>query len=298
MQSIVWIAAYPKSGSTWLRALLTNYLRDGDSPASINELTAGMLHERRLFDEYLGLPSSDLTDEETLRLRPRLFEHVSRELPRPWFVTVHDAYVRTAAGPLFPPAATAGALVLVRNPLDVAVSYAHHLQRSIDRTVELMNRSGGVRSRPRRRILPIFEDLAFSWSRFITSWLESGVPAHVVRYEDLLADPETTFGGVVRFAGLAHDAARVARAVAHARFDGLQEQEKRDGFHGRQAAAPTFFRAGRAGDWRSALTPDQVRALVAAHAEVMHRFGYLGEAEAFLAANPAGDASAPARLPA
>ena len=297
MQSIVWIAAYPKSGSTWLRALLTNYLRDSDSPASINDLTAGMLHERRLFDEYLGVTSSDLTDEEALRLRPRLFELMSRELPRPWFVTVHDAYVRASTGPLFPATATAGAVVLLRNPLDLAVSYAYHLQWSVDRTVALMNRSGGARSTPRKRILPIFEDLAFSWSGFVGSWLESGLPLHVVRYEDLLCDPGTEFGAVARFAGLDQDAARVSRAVAHARFDRLRAQEERDGFGGRQPAAPTFFRAGRAGDWRRALTPDQVRSLVTQHAAMMERFGYLREAEAFLTAGFAPDAPAPARLP-
>ncbi|MYD86896.1 MAG: sulfotransferase domain-containing protein [Acidobacteria bacterium] len=298
MQSLVWIAAYPKSGSTWLRALLTNYLRDADTPASINELAAGMLHERRLFDEYLGIPSSDLTAEETLRLRPQLYELLAREVPRPWFVTVHDACVRTPAGLLFPPAATAGAIVLVRNPLDIAVSYAHHLGRPIGRTVTVMNRSVLLPKTPRRRILPIFEDLLLSWSRFVTSWLESGLPVHTVRYEDMLADPATAFGAVVRSAGLEHDPARLARAIAAARFDRLQAQEERDGFNGRQPQAPNFFRAGRAGDWRNALTPAQVRSLAAAHADVMARFGYLDEAEAFLAADATGDAAALPRLPA
>ena len=281
--SIVWIAAYPKSGSTWLRAVLTNYLRDAASPASINDLAGAMFHERLLFDEYLGLPSSDLTDEEVLRLRPRLYELLARELPRPWFVTVHDACVRTESGPLFPAAATAGAVALVRNPLDIAVSYAHHLGRPIGRTLKVMNRPDTLPKTTRRGILPIFEDLLFSWSGFVTSWLESGLPLHLVRYEDMLTDPAAAFGGVVRFAGLDHDPARLARAVGHARFDRLRAQEERDGFSERHARAPSFFRAGRAGDWKTALTADQVRTLVAAHAPVMARFGYLREAEAFLA---------------
>ena len=294
--SIVWLAAYPKSGSTWLRALLTNYLRDGDSPASINHLAGAMLHERRLFDEYIGLPSSDLTDEEVLRLRPRLYELLARELRRPWFVTVHDACLRGSAGPLFPPAATAGAVALVRNPLDIAVSYAHHLQRPVGETVALMNRLGVLPSAPRRRILPIFEDLGFSWSGHVASWLESDLPMHVVRYEDMLKDSETAFGAVVRFAGLEYDPTRLARAIGHARFDRLRAQERRDGFTGRRPVAPTFFRAGRAGDWRTELTADQVRSLVAAHGPMMARLGYLDEAEAFLAA--ADDARTPRTRPA
>ena len=139
--SIVWLASYPKSGNTWLRTFLTSYLKNDGTPASINELIGPLVTSRALFDEYLGLPSSDLAPGEILRLRPLLHELLAAELPRPTFFKVHDACIHTAGGPLFPRAATAGAVYLVRNPLDVAVSYAHHLQWSIDRTVEEMNRS-------------------------------------------------------------------------------------------------------------------------------------------------------------
>ena len=33
-RTIVWLASYPKSGNTWLRAFLANYLFEGDGPAS------------------------------------------------------------------------------------------------------------------------------------------------------------------------------------------------------------------------------------------------------------------------
>ena len=105
---------------------------------------------------------------------------------------------------------------------------------------------------------------------------------HVVRYEDMLADPAAAFGGVVRFAGLEWDAPRLARAIDHAHFDRLRAEEEAVGFGERQPTAPSFFRAGRRG-WRRALAPSQVRALVDAHAPVMERFGYLREAEEFLA---------------
>ena len=287
--SIVWLASYPKSGNTWLRTFLTSYLKNDGTPASINELIGPPVTSRALFDEYLGLPSSDLAPGEILRLRPLFHELLAAELPRPTFFKVHDACIHTAGGPLFPRAATAGAVYLVRNPLDVAVSYAHHLQWSIDRTVEEMSRSEITSARHRRRLHQDFPDSKLSWSRNVSSWVEADLPVHVVRYEDLLADPVEAFGAVVRFAGLAWDRSRVARAVEHARFDRLRAQEERDGFRIRQPTAPSFFRSGRAGDWRSALSPRQVRALVEAHGPVMKRFGYLKEAEAFLAGATSAD---------
>ena len=79
------------------------------------------------------------------------------------------------------------------------------------------------------------------------------------------------------------DPARLARAVDNARFDRLRAQETRTGFQERQPTAPSFFRSGKAGGWRTRLTPQQVRALLEEHAPVMERFGYRREAEAFLA---------------
>ena len=313
--SIVWLASYPKSGNTWLRAVLTNYLRDDGGPASINALVnwpAAGDHET--FGDLVGLDASDLTPDEILRHRPRFHELLVRNASEssaggrrsaPPLIKVHDAYVHTGDGAaLFPKAVTSGAVYLVRNPLDVAVSYAHHRQGSIDDTVRRMNDpaavepevvAGGMHSR-----LP--QPLG-TWSGHVSSWLDQKqLPLHVARYEDLLADPAAGFGAIVRFAGLDRDgtrprepgrpsaSARLAQAVGHAAFSRLRAQEEESGFFEKQPTAPSFFRAGVAGAWRAALTPEQVRALVDAHGPVMARLGYLREAEAFLA----GDAGQPA----
>ena len=68
---LVRLASYPKSGSTWLRAVLTNYLRDDAEPAAINALIGRPLAgDRDAFDETLRLESSDRTQDEVLRYRP------------------------------------------------------------------------------------------------------------------------------------------------------------------------------------------------------------------------------------
>ena len=206
---------------------------------------------------------------------------------RPMFVKVHEACLPTAAGPLFPPAATAGVVYLVRHPGDVAVSFAHHQQWSIDRTVAEMNRPEAALAPEGRRIASMLPQPLSTWSGHVTNWLESGLPLHLVRYEHMLADPERAFAAVLRFAGFDPDPGRLAADGGRAGFERLRAQEERVGFRERQPSAPSFFRSGAAGDWRDALTPEQVRALVEAHG-VMARFGYLREAEAFLAGAATG----------
>ena len=283
---IVWLASYPKSGNTWLRALLTNYLNEEDEPASINSLAGHPeLLLREEFDERIGLSSADLTPEEILDYRSRLHEQLGAELTRLSFYKVHDAFLRTAGGALlFPPGATHGAVYLVRNPLDVAVSYAHHWNWSMARAVVELCRPEAALSQHSSGIHYLLPQPLLTWSSHVESWLEQReLPVHVARYEDLLADTDAVFAEILRFIGLEPDAGRVTGAVADSRFEQLRAQEERFGFGEKPRTCRSFFRAGRAGSWRDELSREQVRTLTDTHAGAMERFGYLREAEAFLA---------------
>lgn len=293
---IVWIAAYPKSGTTWTRAVLTNYLRDDDEPASINALAGGWgVSNRDNFDELIGIDSADLRPDELERHMPAFRELLARSLSarppdgalggarEPHFAKTHEAYRGPLGGARFPANGAARVIYLTRNPLDVAVSYAHHLQRSIDQTIQWMNDPAADEAPALRNIRKLLPSPLTTWSSHVSSWLaQEAMPMHSAHYEDLLADPHAGFGAIVRFAGLAWDRARLNRAIRNAAFPRLQAQEAESGYGERQQTAPSFFRAGVAGSWRTALTREQVRAVVDAHGTAMRQLGYLREAEAFL----------------
>ena len=301
---ICWIAGYPKSGSTWLRAVLTNYLQDGAEGASINALVGEWgRNSRGNFDELIGIDSADLRPEEAAQHLPRFRELLAQALsarPRrdramlsPHFAKTHEAFRGPVGGARFSSAGTVGAVYLVRNPLDVAVSYAHHLQWSVDWTLQRMANPAADEVSARSGIRRLLPNPLRTWSEHAASWLDQRLlPTCVTRYEDLLADPHTGFGRIVRFAGLAWDADRLARAIDHAAFSRLRAQEAEQGFKERQQTAPNFFRAGVAGSWRDVLTRRQVEACVDAHRPMMARLGYLREAEAFLASASAECAGA------
>lgn len=296
---IVWIAAYPKSGTTWLRTMLSNYLSHGDAPASINALVGQWgASARDKFDQLMGIDSSDLRPDELARHLPAFRELLADAVctqpigaiesaagPRlPYFAKTHEAFQGPVGGPRFSAVGTVGAIYLVRNPLDVAVSYAHHLQLPIEQTIRRMNRPDADEVPAVSGIRNLLPNPLRTWREHVASWVDQKlVRTCVVRYEDMLSDPLAAFGKVVRFAGLQLQAGRLQRAVDHAAFPRLQAQEAERGFGERQQTAPCFFRAGVAGDWRRVLTRDQVQALVDAHGPMMARFGYLREAEAALA---------------
>jgi hypothetical protein len=59
VKSIVWLASYPRSGNTWARAVLTNFLRPSGRPAPINDLLVRSAASRALFDDWVGFQASE-----------------------------------------------------------------------------------------------------------------------------------------------------------------------------------------------------------------------------------------------
>jgi aryl sulfotransferase len=284
VSGIYWLASYPKSGNTWLRALLTNYRGDGGEPATLDELEgAGVASSREVFDDCTGLESADLTPRQIDHYRPSVYETLAVESDEPLFLKIHDAYTyNDDARPIVPKQATAGAIYLIRNPLDVAVSYAHHRNRPIDDTICVMRRYDAMLAGSDRPTDYLPQRL-LSWSGHIRSWVdEAGLNLHVVRYEDMVRAPVETFAGAVRFLGLDFDLDRVRRAVEFSSFAELQSQELAHGFCEKPPTAPSFFREGRAGAWRAHLTDAQVQQVIADHHAVMCRFGYLSPSNEIL----------------
>ncbi len=279
MSRIIWLASYPKSGNTWLRILLTNYLNDSDAPADINDLTDGPIASARLwFDEWVGIEASALNDNVIERLRPDVYRCLAREATDTLYMKVHDAWSRTdRSEPLFPADVTAGVIYILRNPLDLAASCAHHWGVSVTRAVENLCNPDFVTARSLSSLTDQLRQSLQSWSGHVRSWVdESGLRVLLIRYEDLCRDSQATFGEVVRFCNLPWDTARVRKAVAFSDFSELQRQEQRQGFRERSVVATgPFFRRGQAGSWRDELPPDLARRLIDTHAETMRRFGYL-----------------------
>jgi len=280
LSKIVWLASYPKSGNTWLRAFIANFQSDGDVPADINNLNIwGISSDRRTADDALGVECSDLTPEEIDRYRPALYRNVAHRSERTLFIKTHDAYILNSdAEPLIPQDVTSAAVYLVRNPLDVALSFAHHEAKALDYIIDRMALDTATLAGRHDRLHSQLHQRLLSWSRHVASWLDQrAIRLHVMRYEDMCRHPVEAFRGAVRFLGLEDDLARVRRAASFSSFETLRQQELAHGFKERPFEAASFFRSGRVGAWREILSDKQVERLVLDHGPVMGRLGYLSE---------------------
>lgn len=276
--TIGWIVSYPKSGNTWLRLMLSS-LMEGGIPVDINRIGGdfGVASHMEL-DELLVVESSELFADERVAAQPSLNAAIATDTGQGLVLRkVHDRYWRTPAGEAaFPAPVSRCAVYMVRDPRDVAVSFAHHRGSPVDRIIEMMVDRSAMLSVSEDRQRRQLEQPLGDWSGHVLSWLDQpDIPVMLLRYEDLAADPERWLRAVADHLGIATDERTVTAAVAAARFDVLRAQEQERGFKERQVGSTApFFRQGTAGDWRRRLTPEQAARIEADHRLVMDRLGY------------------------
>jgi hypothetical protein len=274
MGSILWLASYPKSGNTWLRVFLANLVANRRDPVPLAELPRYGEDEAlpELYARRAGRSSPDLDLEQIAALRPLVHADIAARHAGIVFVKTHNLQGDFHGHPLHNPQVTFGAIYVVRNPLDVAISMSHHFQVDLDTAIERLGNEAVATGNGELFVSQILR----SWSSHVASWVDTAGPrVLVLRYEDLLEKPVKWFGKVARLVGLGQDRARLERAIDHAGFRVLAGMEKRDGFVEAAGASARFFREGRSNQWREALSRDQVARIVAAHRKQMARFGYV-----------------------
>jgi hypothetical protein len=274
MGNILWLASYPKSGNTWIRAFLANIVANRSTPLPLSELPDyGRLEaDPELYSRVAGKPSTQLSFDELCALRPAVAAAIVAEAPRTVFVKTHSMAGVHDGTPLIAPQGTAGAIYVVRNPLDVAVSMTHHFGITLDEAIE----------RLANPLVATANDAMFvtqllgTWSFHVKSWADlSSERVLVLRYEDLVEKPAKQFAKVAKLVGIGQDRARIERAARHSGFGMLSSLEKKHGFIEVSDKAPRFFRAGKMNQWREAMSREQVQRVIDAHREQMQRFGYV-----------------------
>lgn len=295
MGGIIWLASYPKSGNTWMRAYLHNLLRNPPKPASINELDKFCLGESASI-WFVGPAHGDvgprdpmtLTAEEAMARRPVAHHLMTRVSKDSVFAKTHNMLGEWKGHPLHNMSVTAGGIYVVRNPLDVVLSMVDHFGVDIDGAIDRLSDTNAVTDLSADHV-PEYHG---SWSLHVDSWTGHPNPQlHVVRYEDLEQKPFKTFLGVAKFLGLNPPKERVNKAIKFASFKELKRQEQTGGFKERSEHADSFFGRGKSGNWRNVLSDEQVTRICTDHGAMMDKFGYLPKSHKHLASSAQGPAS-------
>ncbi|PLK43453.1 sulfotransferase domain-containing protein [Emticicia sp. TH156] len=274
---IVWLASYPKSGNTWFRSFLSALI--GTRELDINNLeTDGIFSGKNNLEMALDIDSDYINQKEAENYKRIAFRYLSAENCRLLYVKIHDAFTYSEFDklPLVPEEPTKMAIYLIRNPLDIAVSLANHLDDSIDNAIEkfLTNQKSSFGTTKNLGIKQFYQPLG-TWSGHVESWLKHpSFPVHFIRYEDLKIRPFETFKAAVTAIGLQVTDEKIQEAIELTKFEKLKKQEEQSGFKEKQVPDKSFFFKGESGRWKEELSTKQIEKIREANQPMMEHFGY------------------------
>jgi len=275
-QQIVWLASYPKSGNTWLRMFLDAYfLGDVDINEVVTSVTDDLAARHQIGDgsdvRTLPVEIQQLTRPMAL-LRLVMAFNANKFANMPLFVKTHNPNLVANGIDLLPVALTRSTIYLVRDPRDVAPSFARHTGTSVDKAIDgMLNRHNVLREDDADSTKTA--DVLSSWPTHANSFKaddQHGVL--LVRYEDLKKEPERGFKAILNHAGVPVDEDRIFKAIETTRLENLRDQEEQQGFKEASPYAERFFRRGKGKD---ELTKAQRVKIENKMGRMMKRLGYL-----------------------
>jgi hypothetical protein len=237
----VFLTSYPRSGNTWMRFLVGNFVHQSEPVTFLNL-------ERILPDMYIH------SDREM------------RNLPRPRVIKSHECFDPRYKRIVY----------IVRDPRDVAVSnYYWELKKGS------FPDGFPIQDFVPRWMSSQYWPRLGCWGDHVTSWLSTrrNHPDFVlIRYEDLMAHPQRELGRVARLLKLDPTPDRLGRAVDLSSADRMRQLENREGGKWLQTKytrqdAP-FVRKASAGGWKSVLPNESVTLIEATWGHSMSELGY------------------------
>ena len=275
--NIIWLASYPKSGNTWIRIFLQQILGSNESEIGIPDLNEiPIASNRNLIDHYLGVNSSDLLPDEIKEYRPEVYRMLSAESEELRVLKVHDAFTLMSEGNLmFPAEITKAVIYVVRNPLDVAVSYSYHTGKSFQAIIDQMNDPEFELSTADSRLMSQVPQFTGSWSGHVESWTgQQYLPVILMHYEELLDDSLKVFRKLLTSLEISFSETQLKSADDTCRFDHLKMMEESHGFREKPIQAKSFFREGKKDNYKQYLSQDQILQICKEHQDMMAAMGY------------------------
>ena len=278
---IIWLASYPKSGSTFLRSLISSYVYSENGTFDFKLLKNIKQFPTNEFFENLGIDVGNKNQVSKNYINAQI--EINKK-SRITFLKTHSSFCKMFNRYNFTDLQnTLGVIYIVRDPRNVATSFARHNSKSVKDTVDIMTNSLATGNEANQ-----VETYLGSWNFNYNSWkvFKSSNIYHLLKYEDLIFNTKNSFKQVLNFINnnlkfpISIDDRKVEKVIDETKFSKMRDLEKKVGFDEAKINDNTgkvvpFFNLGPKNNWKKNLDVDLSSKIEEAFKEEMIELKYL-----------------------
>ena len=256
---ILWLASYPKSGNTFVRSLLSSFFFSEDGNFKLELLDKIKRFPSNYFFENIGVNIS--SDYEVAKNYIKAQEKINKKNSL-IFLKTHSSFCKLLDKYNFSDLKNSiGVIYIVRDPRNVVTSFANHINKTYDETVQYLVQDNTVNSDKGETKVYLG-----SWSFNYNSWkvFKSYNKYLLIKYEDLILNTEDVFKEILFFIkeisnlNFNFDQKKFDNAIKSTKFDKMQALEKKYGFNEAEINEKTgkkniFFNLGPNNKWEENL---------------------------------------------
>jgi len=282
----IWLASYPKSGNTLVRALLSSYFFSKDGIFNFKLIKYIKQFPNAGLFENLGIDIEN--DKEVVKNYIKVQESINQKNSIQ-FLKTHSYLFNIDNNPFTDLNNTLGAIYIVRDPRNVVTSNAHHYNISIEESLLRMTSSvhygGDIKSKHEADRAKVYLG---SWSSNFNSWksFESVGKYLLIKYEELISNREETLLKILKYIhklkkiNFVPDNKKLKNVLESTTFEKMKSEEEKEGFSESRTNLKTnekipFFNLGPKNKWQNILKPKIIKKIENSFSVEMKELGYL-----------------------
>lgn len=264
---IIWIASYPKSGNTWLRALLSSYYYSEKGLFEKKLLNyTGQFPEKSHF-KYFNYDHTIVTETSKYWIKAQKIINEKKQIR---FFKTHNFFGQINGNSFTDKNNSLGCIYIIRDPRNVITSLKNHYELNYNEALNfMMSEKKYLYDYHKTNDYSDFQFIS-SWEKNYQSWkMQNEIPVKIIRYEDLIEKTFATFEEVLDFINSITknndliNKTKLKNAIKSTEFNKLKKIENTEGFdesvlsHNKKDKI-NFFHLGPANDWNN-LLPEELK---------------------------------------